>query len=539
MTPNLTDKPLIRVHTFQQPFEAPVLEQIERVLPQFVHNQRWFRAKTKTIRRTSIEDAIPLSGGAVIAIVRLQYADDEHEAYFLPITMYGAQPGWDDTQILARVQDDAGEERLLYNSLEDPEFRFYLLDAIACDRKFKGSGALIGRRSEAFELFCEPHIPRLKSNISRAEQSNSSIVFENRYILKLFRKLETGVNPDIEIGKFLTRQGFAHSPPVLGEIQYETAAGETAYMAILQKFVPNAGDAWKHALDSVAAFFEHALQNPNPPVLRSYDSFDLIAEELPSIARQTIGEYIESAKLLGTRTAQMHSALSSDAKDPDFAPEPFTPDYAELLYREMIDEADRAFTLLRQKLDTLPAEAANDANKLVSSEQLVRNRFASLRKETVKAMRIRHHGDYHLGQVLYTGDDFVIIDFEGEPARPLAARRAKTLAMRDVAGMIRSFSYAAYAGLFAHRAGESTDGKDREAAERWAAFWIAWVGAEYLKGYFEEAEGALFTEPDRQRQKLLLDVFLLQKALYETTYELNNRPDWVKIPLRGILSLVD
>jgi maltose alpha-D-glucosyltransferase/alpha-amylase len=195
--------------------------------------------------------------------------------------------------------------------------------------------------------------------------------------------------------------------------------------------------------------------------------------------------------------------------------------------------------LLRQKLDTLPGEAADDANKLVASEQLLREKFKSLRNATVKAMRIRHHGDYHLGQVLYTGDDFVIIDFEGEPARPLAERRAKTLAMRDVAGMIRSFSYAAYAGVFAHWAERSEDGANRQLAEKWAAFWIAWVGAEYLKAYFENAQGALFTDPDRQTQKLLLDVFLLQKALYETSYELNNRPDWVKIPLRGILSLIN
>ena len=161
-----------------------------------------------------------------------------------------------------------------------------------------------------------------------------------------------------------------------------------------------------------------------------------------------------------------------------------------MLYREMIHEADRAFTLLRKKQTALPTEAAKDAKELLKSEHLVRNRFASLRGSTVKVMRIRHHGDYHLGQVLYTGDDFVIIDFEGEPARPLAARRAKTLAMRDVAGMIRSFSYAAYAGLFTH-----PDANGWGAAEQWAAFWTAWVGAEYLKGYFERRKALCSRSP--------------------------------------------
>lgn len=254
MTPNPTDKPLIGVRTFQQFFDEPLLEQIEHILPLFVRNQRWFRAKTKTIRRTSIEDVVPVSGGAVIAIVRVEYTDDEHEAYFLPMAIYRPQSGWDDSQILARVQDATGEERLLYNSLEDSEFRSYLLDAIACDRQFRGSGTLISRRSDAFDLSREVDLSKLKSKISRAEQSNSSIVFEDRYILKLFRKLETGVNPDIEVGKFLTRQGFAHTPPVLGEIRYQMRAGDEAYTGILQRFVPNAGDAWKHAQDSVAAF---------------------------------------------------------------------------------------------------------------------------------------------------------------------------------------------------------------------------------------------------------------------------------------------
>jgi maltose alpha-D-glucosyltransferase/alpha-amylase len=521
------DKPLIRVQSFEKVFDEPACREIERAFPRFIQNQRWFRAKTKTIRATSIRDVIRVSGDAIVGIIRVEYADNEHEEYFLPLAIERAQSEWDQAQILARVEDGNGEQRVLYNSLEDPKFRAYLLESIACDRRLGGKGALISRHTEALDLSCQPQFHELKSKISRAEQSNSSVIFEDKYILKLFRKLESGINPDIEIGGFLTRRGFAHTPPVLGELLYETASCDQIYAGILQKYVPNQGDAWKHALDSIVGFFARASQNGNPPELESYDAFVLMSNNLPAVARQTIGEYIESARLLGTRTAEMHQALSSDATDPDFAPEPFTAPYAEILYGEMISEADHTFPLLRQKLSDLPA----DAEKLIGREQAVRDRFASFKRSAVEAARIRHHGDYHLGQVLFTGDDFIIIDFEGEPARPLAARRTKTLAMRDVAGMLRSFSYAAYAGLFAL--------PDKAGAEGWAAFWAAWVGAEYLKAYFEKARGSLFIDPNPDTQKLLLDVFLLQKAIYETRYELNNRPDWIQIPLRGILSLIN
>ncbi len=185
----------------------------------------------------------------------------------------------------------------------------------------------------------------------------------------------------------------------------------------------------------------------------------------------------------------------------------------------------------------LPGEAAESARRLIAAESKVRDRFSSLRDREITAVRIRHHGDFHLGQVLYTGTDFIIIDFEGEPARPLAHRRIKTLAMRDVAGMIRSFSYAAYAALEPDTSDRPADERDR--TEPWASFWAAWAGAEYLKAYFETAANSAFVGNSESERRILFDAFVLQKALYEVSYELNNRPDWVQIPLRGILTLVD
>jgi maltose alpha-D-glucosyltransferase/alpha-amylase len=234
----------------------------------------------------------------------------------------------------------------------------------------------------------------------------------------------------------------------------------------------------------------------------------------------------------------MHAALTDEKAGPDFAPEKFNDDYARHLYGDMIDQADATFGLLDDKKNMLSGEAAESAKKLLGLQAGVRDRFASLRQAGLKAVRIRHHGDYHLGQVLATGDDFIIIDFEGEPARPLAHRRIKTLAMRDVAGMVRSFSYAGYAALFGLVPGVTVSDEKREQVEGWAAFWGAWVSAEYLKTYFETAAGAPFVGADPKEHRLLFDAFMLQKALYEVAYELNNRPGWVQIPLRGILDLI-
>jgi maltose alpha-D-glucosyltransferase / alpha-amylase len=222
----------------------------------------------------------------------------------------------------------------------------------------------------------------------------------------------------------------------------------------------------------------------------------------------------------------MHAVLADEGGGPDFAPERFTGEDAEKLYQEMLGQADITFELLRNKAPVLEGGDGESARELLRLEQRVRERFAELRERTIDAMRIRYHGDYHLGQVLWTGRDFMIIDFEGEPARPLAHRRTKTLAMRDVAGIIRSFQYAAYTALPASRRVETAD------------CWTAWTSAVYLGGYFSEAGERAFVPRDAEQRRILFDSFLLQKALYEVAYELNNRPDWVSIPLRGILSLV-
>jgi maltose alpha-D-glucosyltransferase / alpha-amylase len=374
------------------------------------------------------------------------------------------------------------------------------------------------------------------------EQSNTSVRFGDRLILKLYRRLEVGVNPDQEIGQFLTEKArFANSPPLAGVIEFrrgEAASAEPITVALLQGFVPNRGDAWRYTLDSLDDYFARMrdqskvntqdLSVPDIPLL------EFVRKAVPPSAGQLIGPYLDSARLLGRRTAELHLALAADPSDPVFAPEPMSADFQDYLRQSMVGLAQRILSLLAARLDTLPEANQLEARQVLALHGEIAARFDRLSGQPLHAMIARIHGDYHLGQVLFTGDDFMIIDFEGEPARPLSERRMKRSPLQDVAGMLRSFHYAAYAAYFT----QSQDGAPAPELEAWTRFWHVWVSVAYLKAYLEVANGAAFLPAAHEELRLLLDAYLLEKAVYELGYELNNRPSWARIPLQGILQTV-
>lgn len=517
--------PLITVDSWDRVFDQDALYQMEPILPNFLAERRWFRSKARALQCVAIDDAIPLrTADSSILVLRVQYADETREHYLLPLTI--AQRA-ESEEVLAKVAGPGGTERFLASAFASPRFRDAMLEAIYREKKWEGkNGDFVASRIGAFR---EGPPSTMESFVSRAEQSNTSVIYGDRYILKVFRKIEEGINPDVEIGAFLTARGFTHTPAVLGGFTYRAKGGQAVaeYAAgMLQTFVRNEGDAWKYTLESLSSYFGRALKRPSP--VAAPHPFELLDREPPTEVRELIQDYLDSAQLLGKRTAEMHAALCSADAGSDFAPEPFDTQDVELLYQEMLGQADVTFELLRRKEPVLAPEAVQDLRNLLDIENHVVGRFAALRNRRFSASRIRYHGDYHLGQVLYTGSDFLIIDFEGEPMRPLAHRRVKTLAMRDVAGMIRSFQYAAF----------SAPNLNSKEVEAHADYWTAWVSAQFLKAYFKEADGRAFVSSDADERKVLLDAFLLQKALYEVAYELNNRPDWVRIPLRGILSLM-
>ena len=538
--------PEIRVTgTWESVLTGPSKERLETLLLGYVRHRRWFAGKARRLKSAQISDVVPVPGvvgGAYLTTVVISYAEGDPDTYQLPLAFASVAESphilerWPYSAIAwVRVHGEEGRG-LLYDALGPPAFAEAVLGAIARRRRATGGqGTLIGSTTRAFLRLRGPETVRLEAALSVAEQSNNSVVFGERLILKVFRRLEEGINPELEVGRFLTEKtNFAQIAPLAGSLEYRRDVGEPVTLAVLQGYVPNQGDAWQYTLNTLARFLQGpALLDADPPAMPR-NLLQASAAELPEVAAKTFGAYLESARLLGRRTAELHGALASDAEDPAFAPERITPQDQRSIYQSMSGLAMRSTDLLRTQLTRLPPDTREEAKQVLELEPRIATifkRFLSRRQNTT---RIRIHGDYHLGQVLYTGHDFVIIDFEGEPTRTLYERRLKRLALRDVAGMLRSFDYASQAAL-------RSDQLRADALPRlrnWGRFWVQSVSAAFLKTYLATAGTASFVPQTTDDLDLQLTTMLLEKALYELRYELNMRPDWVRIPLRGILEVV-
>jgi maltose alpha-D-glucosyltransferase / alpha-amylase len=358
--------------------------------------------------------------------------------------------------------------------------------------------------------------------------------------LKLFRRLEPGTNTDLEVMRFLNEETpFRNTPRVAGAIEYSgNSQHDPATLAILQSYALNSGDAWRYTLDVIGRFYERVVSDPAAVerLTKATPSDPLLAlAEKPSSdeAKELIAGYLADAELLGRRTAEMHLALASRDDIPAFAPEPFTPHYQRSIYQSIRTQAVQTIQLLRRRAKGMP-----EAEALLSQEAEIHRRLRDVINGRIGGSRIRTHGDYHLGQVLFTGNDFIIIDFEGEPARPLSERRIKRSALRDVAGMLRSFHYAPHAVGLGQAQGFVIRPEDREKLEAGGRFWQRWVSGAFLRAYLAVTGPAPHLPATRDGLRVLLDAYLLEKALYEIVYELNHRPDWVRIPIRGVLELI-
>jgi maltose alpha-D-glucosyltransferase/alpha-amylase len=509
--------------------DTALLDHLTNWLPR----QRWFAAKGRTVSGVSVAQSVTLRAGdpqAELVVLEVRFDDNGQTEYYQLLLGRRSELPSELEHMTIGVVDD----QICYDGIWDSELSGELLVALAA-----------GESREWLRFVPEPgaEIPTgLPGRVLGVEQSNTSVVYGERFILKLIRRLESGINPDLEIGRFLTeRQSFAHIPPIAGSIEYCPHHGEPATLAILYGFVPNQGDAWQYTLEALSAYFEEALARhleaqtapiPHKPLL------SLVEEPLPPLPSELIGAYLASAHLLGQRTAELHMALAQDWEDPNFAPEPFSMLYQRFLSQSMRSLTGRVFQLLGENLPHLPAAVQEDAQHVLHCQADILRRFRAVRQRTITAMRIRTHGDYHLGQVLYTGKDFVLIDFEGEPAHPLSKRRSKRSPLRDVAGMLRSFHYAAYTGLYSRINDSLASHEELAVLEHSAHFWYVWVATAFLQSYFEHTDSAPFLPRSHEELAVLLEAYLLEKAVYELGYELNNRPAWVQLPLRGILQLL-
>ncbi|MFD1912208.1 maltose alpha-D-glucosyltransferase [Halodurantibacterium flavum] len=485
------------------------------VLPQWLPLQRWFAAKGDTIGAVRLTPLGELGQGEHALVSVDVSLGAEEQSYFLPITAR-----WGDENLrpgapklsytLAKIRHTARVGALI-DGAYDERLPQVLLD---CMKEGATRGSLRFEGTDALRDIAEPGDPRQLG----AEQSNLSIAFSDKIILKLYRRLRAGEQPDVEVARFLTEvAGFEHTPRYLGQVAHQGEGATT--LAAAFAFVANRGDAWTGIFDALMLELnEHETWSSTSDVPSETPAFDFP---------------LGIGALLGQRTAELHKALATDTEDAAFALEDLTQDHL----RQWAEGAEAEARALLDRLEQaqLPDDAAPLAAALLDQREALLGRLRAVGQMRPSGKLSRIHGDYHLGQVLLAQNDVAIIDFEGEPARSLEERRAKSSPLRDVAGMLRSFDYAALSVITRHRA---SFGATADRALDRIEEWRQQVGREFLNAYRDHAEGAPSLPDSAEATQALLDLFLLQKAVYETAYELGNRPTWVGIPLSGILDLL-
>jgi maltose alpha-D-glucosyltransferase/alpha-amylase len=516
--------------------------QLQRALVSDIAHRRWFRSKAQTIRESEIVDMAEMrASGARLAFLRLEYVDADPETYVMPLALASG----DEAERLLSDRPDAviadvtgaDEIAVLYDAMQQPALPHELLRLAARRRKIRGRHVSLASETLKGSSRLGEIDDEVQIRIADAEQTNTSVFFGDELIMKLFRKLEMGANPEVEVGRFLTeRRGFPNTPRAAGVVSAEIK-GDQAALAFFQDLVPSQQNLFEHTFDGIVLTLETVLASgegvPDPPP-RVRHPLDTSEEELDAVG-ELLGAYIAEAGLLGQRTGEMHSTLASDPIDPVFAPEPLSTLQLRSTYQAIRSTVRTSLSVLRRRKSKLPDDVAELVDRLLDSEKEMLERLKRITGEKIDCDRIRIHGDFHLGQVLYTGNDFYIIDFEGEPQRPLSQRRLKRLALRDVAGMVRSYHYASVMAL--HQVAEAgiADGASSVLHE-WANAIYVWLSAAFLKGYLETVGDTSAVPSDPEHVRLLLDALVVEKAAYELEYEVNNRPDWVEIPLQGILT---
>lgn len=504
---------------------------------------RWFGGKAKVIDKIKVDMAVPFRYDGQMAyflIIKVSYVQRLPEFYFLPVTFLEA------TDLLDKVDqhpntvisklDLQGKQGVLIDAVYDPRFRNFLFNSMAKKVKVKNEyGELHFQSGSKTNLTTK--LEEVDSIVLKADQSNTSFIYNDEYFFKFYRKIEKEINPDLEIVRFLSEKtDFQNSPKYAGGIELQLSDEGSIVFGLLQEMVENRGEAWSMTLDSLGRYYEDIItsteKDEKPPKINTKEA--IFFDEVPERMQELIGSiFYQRVIKLGERTAEMHLALASRNDDPAFAPANFDYNYQRSIFSSMRKLVKDRLKLLSQKIDTVPENAKEIAQEILDREEEIISCFSRIHENKIQGIKTRIHGDYHLGQVLFTGKDFIIIDYEGEPGFSFSERRLKKNPFKDVAGMIRSYHYAAYGKIFLN---ENFKDKYQQQLEPWAEQWFQYVKKFYLAGYLKRMGLDLYLSKDN---KTLLEVYTLEKAIYELGYELNSRPDWVIIPLRGIKFLVD
>jgi maltose alpha-D-glucosyltransferase/alpha-amylase len=510
-----------------------------KVFQPFMRKCRWFGGKARSINKITVQKAFPMKVDGnmhFMTILEVHYAQRLPEFYFLPLTFVPSDNIFDRVEytpqsVVCRAEIQ-GVSGFVIDSSYDRAFRDYLFVSMSHEQRLKEDEGVLEFHAG---LYVKLDAENVESKILKAEQSNTSIIYNDKYFFKFYRKIEKEINPDLEIVRFLSEAtSFRNAPRYAGSVQLVDEEGKTIVLGLLQEKVENQGDSWVMTTDSVGRFYERVMSKAkNEKLPKLVNKPAILFEEAPELIQEFVGRgFYERVVRLGQRTAEMHLALASDTSSPAFAPEPFTANYQRSLYSSMRKLTRDRFKMLEQSLGKLSNDTRAFAEKVLGLEEKILECFGEIYQGKITALKTRIHGDYHLGQVLFTGKDFVIIDFEGEPGFSFSERRLKKNPFKDVAGMMRSFHYAAFGKILLN---ENYRDRDKDFLEQWAEQWQHYTSRFYLGAYMEKMGMGTHLSDENDT---LIRTYLLEKAIYELGYELNGRPDWTIIPLRGIYYLI-
>jgi trehalose synthase-fused probable maltokinase len=504
------------------------------ILENYIINKRWYGGKASTLKYIEVVDSFKITSKdnnyyGVLLEVNFKEAFFQH--YFMPIS-FMLEEELDTNTIIAPVKL-GGKEGFLVDALHQEDFRKLLFDKIINSKENDISKVNFHK---GVKLLDKEYI---SSKFMGVEQSNTSIIYNENLVLKIFRRIYISMNPDYEISRFLTeRMNFKSSPEYKGSISVNFSEGDIT-LGLMQELVPNQGDAWKYMLDEVDRIFSNlSAKKIKIDKLPNIELFQKIRlnEVPPEIIDWAGLSVILRIQTLARRTAEMHIALGSDIHETAFTPTTYNGDYTVWLKNRLTYQFQNRLNILENNLHKLDGLALDLANQFLDNKKSIRKLFLDFDWTKMKSERIRIHGDYHLGQVLVNGDDFYILDFEGEPESTIRDRKVKQPPLKDVAGMFRSFHYAIYATIFNNK--EKYPYEQKELFQSGEVLFKYFVGV-FLQTYVEVAQAGNLNIGYNKEIDFLLKYCLLEKAVYELGYELNSRPRWSVIPLTGIASIME
>ncbi len=541
--------PQIRLQRdWQEIFGGKPREALESLLPKHLESQSWFSGAPGTLRLATCKEVlqVPLDAGqeAALALVEADYLEREGELLSLPLAFAS-------TEAAARVREQsprpmlaeltlavAGEHGLLYDGMASESLCRSLLEAIASHRPLKGLTGYTEaiRTPELREILHQnPDLPVVSL---KGQHSNSAVLFGEKLVLKLLRRIESGVHPELEVGRFLQAQHFPYCARFLGALTYEVPEQGSTLLALVTECLAHAIPAWDYTLDALSRYYDRAITwvaQGKPAPSAHGDAVALMQESLPQSVAEDIGTFLESARLLGLRTAQLHLALASDPETAEFAPETLTPNDQRALLQTLRNLATQTLRSLRQHLSALPASAQNSAQRVLDAQPAILQCYREAFQTSINARRIRTHGHCHLGQVLWTGKDFAFIDFGGEPGVPFGERRIKRSPLRDVAALLCSLQFAARTGLRRHAQRGSIPDENLAKFEPWVTLWSTWTGVAFLRAYFDGLGTSVLLPQNQLQLRRLLQAYCLDQMLSELGRHWPARPDRVEISLQAIL----